>query len=515
MIKYLFILILPFCIACTTANQLLPTAAVSTATPEATQAGQKILSLGGNAIDASIAIAFALNVSEPAMSGIGGGMQIIYSKVGEAPMVINGTTLSPSVVHVDSISGIRRSTIPSAVRTLYWAHQHLGSGKITWSQCIQPAIKLALQGFEIGPFRALIYQKYCAKLKENASSYLINHSACPQEGDTLKLPKLAKTLQLIANQGDQVFYQGEIADGITRDMLEFQGWISKKDLATFPAPKISKPLSISFRKDYQVYTVPPPAGGWVMLHALSQLDSISAEILKKPYSRFKELATSFSGAHEKRKSITGHPKQFDEEINRYSVDETGETTHFSVMDSDGMMVGVTASINAYFGAGIESKEYGFLYNSYMDDFKVTDSLDKYYLKSSSPAYSSMSPTIVQRGNKNKLVIGSPGSARIISTTAQLIQLWVDQPDLSLKEVLAFPRIHTIGSRVYLEEMDSTLITELEAISFKITKPNEDLIMHSLNPYFGGVHAISNRDNLEAAADPRRDGTIAILKSIRE
>ncbi|MDX1406945.1 MAG: gamma-glutamyltransferase, partial [Saprospiraceae bacterium] len=189
-----------------------------------------------------------------------------------------------------------------------------------------------------------------------------------------------------------------------------------------------------------------------------------------------------------------------------SDEKTGETTHFSVVDRDGNAIAVTASINAYFGAVALSPRLGFLYNSYMDDFVFdnTDHVDA--IRPRAAAYSSMSPTMVQRAGSTQLVIGSPGSARIISTVAQLTHFWISaQP--SLEDLLMRPRVHAQSGRVYLEDPSSDARL-FRAAGFTVSFPTYDLMQRERNAYFGGVHAIARSPGgWTGAADPRRDGIV--------
>ena len=177
---------------------------VSSATPEASKAGEKILQMGGNSFDAAVAVSFALAVTEPAMSGLGGGTQILLSVENQSPVTINGTTFSPSgtvVESKDTLSYHRRSTVPSTVRVLDYLHQNYGSGNVSWDELLQPAIELAENGYEVGPFRGKVYQKYGDKLKESpfGTDLFLVQGEVPRPGQRIKQQVLAKTLKRLAN----------------------------------------------------------------------------------------------------------------------------------------------------------------------------------------------------------------------------------------------------------------------------------------------------------------------------
>ncbi|WP_420322343.1 gamma-glutamyltransferase family protein [Flagellimonas sp.] len=532
---FLFIL-LWILVACKNNNdQIL--GAVSSAAPEASHAGELILKKGGNAVDAAIAVSFTLAVTEPAMSGLGGGSQVLLSIKNQKPIAINGTTFSPALTNAqsgDTLSYHRRSTIPSTVKVLDYLYRHYGSGKVTWEELVQPAIGYAENGFEIGPFRAKVYKRYAEKLKSsphNTHLFLID-GRVPRLGEKLKQPILAKTLRRIAKFGADDFYKGEIAQSIADDMRENQGWISLEDLQRFPEPKELEPLTIAYR-DHQVYSQPPPCGGWTALMIMKLLDV---------KSQGNELGINdliealYLGQNDRRQhpvtDLIDYEAQVAEKLSdvyiqnllKSAVDSedsaeiikegSGETTHFSVVDSEGTAIAVTASINAYFGSLAASERLGFLYNSYMDDFTFGDPEHPFALQPNAMAYSSMSPTIVQKNKENVLVIGSPGSSRIISSVAQLSAEWIYDQDIS--HLVKKPRIHVNRNRAYLEEKKDTLLVDknlVQKYNLEFRVPNESLIIYEqLNSYYGGIHAIAKeKSKWVGVADPRRDGLALIVK----
>ena len=504
---------------------------VTSASPEASEAGEEILKKGGNAIDAAIAVSFALAVTEPAMSGLGGGTQVLLSIKDQTPIAINGTTFSPQGTipsSGDTLTYHRRSTIPSTVKVLDYLYQNYGSGKVSWEELVQPAIAFAENGFEIGPFRGKVYQKYEAKLQEspyNTSLFLIEGKA-PKIGQRLKQPILAKTLKRLAKYGADDFYKGEIAQAIASDMEKNNGWITLEDLQNFKAPEELAPLSISYG-NHNVYSQPPPCGGWTtllimkLIEAKSKGDQITADDI---------IEALYLGQNDRRKHPVTNLIQYDslvtEKLSERYVQQllaqvsdsvvnkekrtknSGETTHFSVVDASGTAISVTSSINAYFGSLAASKELGFLYNSYMDDFTFEKPGHPFALRPNAMAYSSMSPTIVQNNGENVLVIGSPGSSRIISSVAQLTAKWIERQDIS--KIIGETRVHVNRNRVYLEEKKDTALVDTDLIEkyhLNFRFPDESLILHQpLNPYYGGIHAIAKeKSSWMGVADPRRDG----------
>ena len=186
------------------------------------------------------------------------------------------------------------------------------------------------------------------------------------------------------------------------------------------------------------------------------------------------------------------------------ADTGGETTHFSLIDAEGFAISATTSINAYYGAATASPGLGFLYNTYMDDFFFDDATHPFAIKPFNWAFSSMSPTLVTLNDEVVLALGSPGSARIISAVAQVVQQFVDT-DQDLPTIVARPRMHaTASGGLFLE--DASLAAGLESLGLEFREPAADLMLDGLNAYYGGVHAVGKRNgNWQGAADPRRDG----------
>jgi gamma-glutamyltranspeptidase/glutathione hydrolase len=507
----------------------------SSASPEASNAGQEIFLKGGNAIDAAVAVSFTLGVTEPAMSGLGGGTQVLISLNNGQPFAINGTTLSPANTPSnvsDTLTYQRRSTIPSTVKVLDYLWKTYGSGKVSWEELLKPAIELAENGFPVGNFRSKVYKQYEDKLLEskfNTSIFLIDGERIPKEGEVLKQPVLAKTLKRLAKYGADDFYNGEIAQKIAKDMEKHGGWITLSDLNNFPSPKEINALSVEY-KGMKVYSQPPPCGGLTTLLALNLMaeiskdDNVSSQDITQAlylahYDRDKNPITDLeqyesSAMAKLSKDYAKSLLQGTNETNNIKEEpNSGETTHFSVVDSNGNAVAVTASINAYFGALSASKELGFLYNTYMDDFIFENSNHPFAIRPNAMAYSSMSPTIVQNQNENVLVLGSPGGARIISTVAQTTAKWIEVQNI--EKLIKSPRIHVVDDYVYFENINDTISINMDFLidnKLQFKHANENLVItQGLNAYFGGVHAIAKENNKWiGVADPRRDGNIIIV-----
>lgn len=519
-----------------TAPRTVANGVVSAASPEASAAGRDVLERGGNAIDAAVAVAFALAVTEPAMSGLGGGMQLLVHAPNRAPLVINGTSRSPRGVPAGAtmadLVAHRATSVPSVVRTLAHAFERHGSGRLTWAQLLAPAIRLAEEGFPLGTFRHRVLERQAAKLRPHATgrAFMLNpDGSVPPEGTVWKQPVLARTLRRLAEKGAVDFYHGEIAREIAADMKANGGWITADDLARLPPPREQAALHGRYR-GWDVYTLQPPASGWVVLQILKVLElsepaAIAPGAALRPDLVIEALAIGHTSSRKNPVRDMAHPER---EIAERTSTETavrlrdaargrnpGETTHYSLVDASGMTVAVTASINNYFGALVGSPNLGFFYNDYLTDMVVGDPSHPFALRGDAPPYSSMGATILAREGRPYFAAGSPGSARIISTVAQVVQLWADG-HRDVAGAVAEPRWHVIPpDRLYVEDMAALPAwrDRLEPRGWSIRGSPADmdrLGLRGRNAYFGGVHAVAlENGRWTGAADPRRDGTVEV------
>ncbi|MEZ5937273.1 MAG: gamma-glutamyltransferase family protein [Hyphomonadaceae bacterium] len=505
---------------------------VTSASPEATAAGVEILRQGGNAVDAAVAVQFALGVTEPAMSGLGGQTQVMIRVPGKEPVMINGTSYAPSGIPAGKLpdgalkTGWTAMTVPSTVRVMDFAQRTFGSGKVSWAKALQPAINDAEDGFKVGRFRALVYARHEEDLRQSATAapIFLPGGVLPKEGDVVRQPVLATTLKRLAEAGADDFYTGEIAQQIAADMKTYGGWITAEDLASTPQPEVVPALHTTYR-GYDVYTLGPPAGGWVMLVALNLLEQVSPDKLNaEGVERAQALLEALDLAHRSRDensavSAEAFAADLAARIKKGAPPPStpaphygGETTHFSIVDANGMAVSVTTSIDSYFGSRAVSPTLGFLYNNYMQ------SLDEepghpFSVRPRAAPYSSMSATIVMKEGEPVLVLGSPGSARIISAVTQVTSHWVDV-GAGVQAAVAAPRVHVVPDddgrdNAYVEVMPEGL--DVEAMGFDLVEPKGDLKIDGLNAYFGGVHAIGLDHGVwVGAADPRRDGAVGYV-----
>ncbi len=516
-------------IACRPATPGTGIGVVAAPSPEAAQAGILIMESGGNAIDAAVAISFALGVTEPAMSGLGGQTQILLAAPGAEPILINGTSFAPAATPdgatAEDITGYRATTVPTTVRALDFAWRRFGSGRVAWADLLAPAIRFAERGFVPGPFRRRVWEDFAKELAENpaARRFFLLPNGTPPGQQAFAQPALAATLRRLAEGGADEFYNGTIAREIAADMEANGGWLSLADLQGLSDPVVLPALESGYR-GYRVYSAPPPTGGWVVLKVLDLLNGRSPRRLApgRP-ERTVELAEALRAGHRERRDepvrdLIDYGPEVRRKLGRSAAvplgDGDGQTTHFSVVDPEGMVVAVTASINYGFGAKVAHAALGFLYNDYMREFVLGDPDHPYALRPGAMPYSSMSPTVVTRRGRPVLALGSPGSARIISAVVQVGELWMDG-FARIEEAVATPRIHVVpDSALFLEDPAAADAVALEQAGFVLVAPRADGAPGALNPYYGGVHAVAfERGQWIGAADPRRDGVVRYTRSI--
>ncbi|MGB0266871.1 MAG: gamma-glutamyltransferase, partial [Pseudomonadales bacterium] len=345
-------------------------------------------------------------------------------------------------------------------------------------------------------------------------------------GDRFRQPVLAQTLRRLAEAGAEDFYRGAIAKAIAEDMAANGGWITAEDLAAFPEPAIVEPLRATYR-GYEIATLPPPFGGWVLLQLMKVLEQMPLEPRQQEGApRQLQLLEAMRLAHGTRArdpvpSFTNYEEDVAKKISEAEAarlwSEKGETTHFSVVDDAGWVVAVTQSIDSYFGAKVAHPTLGFLYNNYMQGFRLEDDGSPYVLKPREMVLSSMTGTIVSEADQPLLVLGSPGSERIISAVAQVTSHWLDL-SRNLKEAVGAYRVHgTPKNAAFIEgpALSQALLAGLVRAGFSLERPRYGVSDSYLDPYFGGVHTIAwEGGRWVGAADPRRDGAVRTVENTR-
>lgn len=462
---------------------------VVTQEPLATDVGVAVLKSGGNAIDAAIAVGFALSVTYPFAGALGGGGFLLYRPAKGEPAFIDFRERAPLGASRDmyldssgnptaeSREGWKASGVPGCVAGFEYVHRKYGRKK--WADLVAPAVKLASKGFAVSYERARQLQGSEKKLSSDPESKRIfmNGGAGLMPGDRLVQADLAKVLKRIRKSGAKDFYEGETARLLAAQMAEEGGLITLEDLRQYRAIE-RKPLAGVY-KGYGVLTAPPPSSGGVgMLQMLAMLDGSGyektgrgsassvhfvSEVMRRYYADRAEflgdpdfyqvpvqrlLDPAYIAA--RRATITGEVTPSSEiSPGPLPPAESTETMHFSILDAEGNAVALTYTLNGGFGNGITVPGLGILLNNEMDDFSAKPGAANMFgavggvaneIAPKKTPLSSMTPTIVTKDGNPFLIVGAPGGTRIISSVMQVILNVVDF-GLNIQDAIDQPRFH--------------------------------------------------------------------------
>jgi gamma-glutamyltranspeptidase/glutathione hydrolase len=496
---------------------------VSTAHYLATEAAVGALRDGGNAIDAAVAAAFALGVCEPQASGLGGQtMMLVHTAEPRRTFALDGSSRAPNRATPEEVNrkrrrGYRAATVPSTPAVLGYALRRYG--KLPLDRVLAPSIALAENGFPLSELQRALMRRERRHLRARnaATIFLRDGRRVPPVGASIRQPVLAGTLRRLAEAGVEDFYTGDIGRLIHEDMVRNDGLIRDDDLAQIPWPIERRPLATRFQ-GMRVVTFPPPGAGRAlleMLHIVEQLPERNwvpdrpesavalAEVIRRaaldrrdrPYD-----PNFYPQIPDKAMLSRDYARKQADRIRRRSR-RRGETTHLSVMDRAGNVVALTQSIEQVFGACVATPELGFLYNNYMLAFEYEDIAHPYSMRPNAAPWASVAPTIVFRGPRPWLAIGSPGSERIISAIMQVfLRLLTHRPF----EAVAAPRLHcSVDGRVSLEasRFRDDIPQALEKHGFTIDRRD------AYSFYLGCVQLVlRERRGFVGVADPRRDGS---------
>ena len=501
----------------------------------ASAAGIKILQKGGNAIDAAVAVGFALAVTSPENGNLGGGgFMIGATSNGEifsqdhrekAPLKSTKDMFLDKdglVIPGMSLTSRASSGVPGTVHGLLSAWNDHGSGNIRLQQLLAPAIKLADKGYILSKRRADFYNYYKNIFLQNAAAakIFIRRDGKPwEQGDLFVQKDLAKTLKRISKSGIDGFYKGITAKLIVKEMERGNGLISEHDLRQYK-PVYREPVIGSF-KDIEVISMgPPSSGGLLLIHMLNALENFQidtlgwnstdyihllTEVSKRAYAdRAQHLGDPdfwnnprdlfLSKAYAKNRiakiSMKKHTPSNEVYPGKYEDNESDETTHYSVVDSQGNAVAITSTLNQNFGNKHIVAGAGFFLNNEMDDFSVKPGTPNYWglvgdkanaIEPNKRPLSSMTPTILMDEGIPIMTIGFPGGSKIITTVLQCI-LNVLVHDMNIKEAVCAPRIH----HQWLPE--NTIFIEPDGINKDVIK-NLQLRGHVIKTY--GYMGVAN------------------------
>ncbi len=489
----------------------------------ATQAGLELLRAGGNAVDAAVAVGYALAVVNPCCGNIGGGGFMTLRLADGRTTFLDFRETAPAaatrdmyldsegnVVRGASLNGWRAVAVPGTVAGLEAALVQYGT--LPRAQVMAPAIRLAREGFVLVRGDTDIMAAAAARLRrdpEVARIFLRPDGSVPQPGERLVQPELARTLEAIAAQGPEAFYRGVVPAAVEAAARAGGGVIAAQDFAGYKVREMA-PLSCPYRSWTVVSAPPPSSGGTVICMVLGILEGYDLRAAGFNSARSVHLmAEAMRHAFLDRNTHLGDPdfvrnplerllsrdyavairERIDPERATSSRDlapgtpphEKPETTHYSVADSAGAMVAVTYTINGGFGAGVMAPGTGFLLNNEMDDFTVKPGVANLFglvqgeanaIVAGKRPLSSMSPTLLLRDGEPYAVLGSPGGARIISITLQAILNLVDH-GMELQEAVNAPRIHHqwLPDELFVETRALSPDTRrlLEAMGHKVTE----------------------------------------------
>ncbi len=531
---------------------------VVSASPLASEAGLLMLKKGGNAVDAAVATTFAISVVEPFSAGIGGGGFLLFhsQKTGEikaldfrerAPIKATKNMYLDAKGKVRpgaSITGYLAVATPGTVAGMYEVHRRYG--KLPWREVIKPGIALAKNGFIISDrvawrsSPAYEIRKQAILKNPAAKKIFTRNGEYYQPGEKLIQTDLAKTLEAIS-ENPQSFYKGKIAETIASDMKKNGGLITIEDLKQYQAIW-RNPVCGNFRKS-KICSMPPPSSGGVhllqMLNMIGDTDLKSwgwhhpdaihliIEIMKIAYSDRAEylgdpdfvkvpISQLISPAYAQKRRQEINMKMatpstaIKPEIKTLKNHESTETSHLNVVDADRNAVSLTFTINLGFGAGIVTPGTGIVLNNEMDDFAVAPGVPNAFglvgkeansIAPKKTPLSSMTPTIITENNRLRMVVGASGGSTIITQVLQII-LNVLESKMDVGTAIFVPRIHhqwlPDELRVEAWGLDALTAEDLRRRGHKIRE----------TPPWGNANAITvtEDDTLEAAADPRGDGS---------
>ena len=519
---------------------------IASAHPLASLAGMRILMEGGNAIDAAIATAAALNVVEPYMSGIGGvGYLHIYSAREKEHKIVDYVALTPRAATLNLYDsddkqgfGPLSPLVPGACGGWLAALERYGS--MDAARVFAPAIEYGEQGYALTVKNAFFYAGAAENLrrfKTGADIYLLD-GAAPEPGEVVVQKALAETFRQVAAEGTDAFYKGAIADRIARYMEETGGLITKEDLADF-APAFIDPVSINYR-GYEVFAPPPPCQAVQYLETLAIMEGFDVADLghntaptlhrfiettklamadRIAYAAIDDPPTAGLLSKEyaaERRALIGDKAQFTAGDHLVPGGPAGEvkagdpriwmnecTTHFDTIDADGNAVACTQSLGGPFGSAMVVPETGIALNNFMRWFD-REPTSPNVIGPAKKNEMCVSPAQIWDADGLRLLIGTPGSYGILQTTPQMIMNILDH-QMNVQAAIEAPRVKTGSSGFVVDvenRIDREVFAELERLGHQFN------FLGDWSPGVGGGQGImvdADTGSFMGGADPRRDG----------
>ncbi len=507
---------------------------VASAHPLASKVGIEVLKKGGNAVDAAVAAAFCAGVVEPYASGLGGGgFMLIYLSKQNRTIAIDYRETAPSGSAQwgrSAYDGHRSACVPGTAAGLSLALRKYGTIKLR--DAVEPAARIAHEGVHVDYLLNGTMRWHAKKIALSRASRqtFLKDGGPYEEGELFRQEELAKTLRLIGEKGPEVFYRGEIAAALVKEMEGTGGWITKKDLEQYQALE-KEPVKGTYR-GYGIISAPPPASGLLIVELLNILEGfdmsaarhnsalaiqLSAEAMRRVFvdrARFMgdpnfvkvpaKGLLSKQYAAELRKTI--HEGKAAKRISRIDVstDESNSTTHISVIDSQGNAVALTQSLGEFFGSGITIPGTGIMLNNHVQDFAIEGTRPN-SVAPGKRAVSAMAPTIVMKDNRPYLVVGGAGAMRVVSSLAQIIMNMIDH-GMDVNEAIRAPRAHAQSLTLSVESRIGTEVRKtLQQMGYRIE------VRRPYDFFFGGAQGVAidrETGKLLGSADPRRKGAVA-------
>jgi gamma-glutamyltranspeptidase/glutathione hydrolase len=509
-----------------------PKAMVASVHELATQAGITVLQRGGNAVDAAVAVAFALAVVHPEAGNLGGSGYMLLRMADGRVQAVDYAGTAPAASKPGMFKSNREANIghlsvavPGTPAGLGVVHARFG--KLKWRDCLEPARKLAKHGFPASLRMELILKLQVPVMKaypESAAVFLHGADRPLKQGERVLQPALAETIRRMQNQGYREFYEGETARRIAADMSANGGVLTFDDLRGYEA-RLTEPIQFSYR-DHVILTMPPSSSGGVALAvALKVLDrfqlglgmegsAAARHLLIEALRRGFDARGIVMREGEEKLGLVLGPEHIAAvassiDLGRATATapaapspESPDTTHFSIIDAEGNMVSNTYTLSGFYGSQVIARGTGVLLNNHMSVFSNRPGL----ASSVAPLKrypSTMAPTLILRpGNSPWAAIGTPGGATIPSTLVQIITNLIDFK-MSLRDAVEFPRIHFSSGMVDAEPA---------ALVFDVAQRLRQM-GHKLNPRLrtqGDVSAIAIEEGTEwriGWADGRRGGSV--------
>lgn len=532
-------------------------AAVVSATREASEAGIEIIQKGGNAVDAAVAVKFALAVTFPAAGNLGGGGFLVLRQADGSSFAIDFREMAPAAAHRDmyldenrevinrlSTYGHLASGVPGTVDGMLNALDRFGT--LPREVVLEPAIRLAREGFTLSWREANALNRNRNRFAEFESSamYFTRDLDNPfKEGDLFVQEDLAKTLERISTYGRDGFYAGETADLIVAEMQNNGGIITHEDLMNYRSVW-RDPLKVNY-KDYELLIMSPPSSGGIAIGQL--LNMVEPYNLKSMGYNTPESVHLISEAMRRvyadRAEYLGDPDFYDvpsvqlldktysgkrmsdfrpgrasssEDVSHgklVAFNEPDQTTHFSVVDNHGNAVSLTTTINSGYGSFVSIGGAGFLMNNEMDDFSIKPGVPNQFgllggdanaIEPGKRMLSSMTPTIVSQNGDLRMVLGTPGGSTIITTVFQVF-INVAEYGMNIQQAVAAPRFHHqwYPDQIYFEPFTFN----------KHTRERLEWFGHTVfeRPFYTGQSNcifVSTDGRIETGVDPRGDNYAA-------